>query len=328
VKLAEKANGPIPRPVGFAYIWGDALGEFGRMAPDVKLINLETSVSTSEEYWRGKEINYRMHPENFPAITAAKIDVCALANNHLLDWGYPGLAETLRTLRNAGVKSSGAGLNLKEAEAPAVVEVGEKGRVIVFSFGTGSSGIPDSWGAAGSRPGVNLLRDLSDRTVQRIGEQVRGVKRPGDMVIVSIHWGENWGYGIPGEQTEFAHRLVDAAGVDVIHGHSSHHVKGIEVYRGKPVIYGCGDFINDYEGINGYEAYRSDLSLMYFVRMDAATGKLAELLMRPMQMRKFRVNRASPADAKWLGDILNREGKKLGTRVELTGDNSLVLHWR
>ena len=269
-----------------------------------------------------------MHPENVPAITAAQIDVCALANNHLLDWGYPGLAETLRTLRGAGVKSTGAGLNLAEAAAPAVVEVRGKGRVIVFSFGTGSSGIPDSWGASADRPGVNLLQELSDRTVRRIGEKIREVKRPGDIVIASIHWGGNWEYEVPHGQTEFAHKLVDEAAVDVIHGHSSHHVKGIEVYREKPVIYGCGDFINDYEGIGGYEAYRSDLSLMYFVRMDAATGKLAGVLMRPMQMKKFRVNRASPADAKWLGDILTREGKKFGTRVELSGDDTLALHWR
>jgi len=76
-------------------------------------------------------------------------------------------------------------------------------------------------------------------------------------VVASIHWGDNWGY-------EIAHNLIDHAGVDIIHGHSSHHAKGIEVWHGKPVIYGCGDFINDYEGIGGNEKYRSDLSLMYF----------------------------------------------------------------
>jgi poly-gamma-glutamate synthesis protein (capsule biosynthesis protein) len=114
--------------------------------------------------------------------------------------------------------------------------------------------------------------------------------------------------GFPGTD-RFAHRLIEGAGVDIIHGHSSHHVKGIEVYLDKPIIYGCGDFINDYEGIGGYESFRSDLSLMYFVRMNPSTGKLAGLRMIPTQMRKFRVNRASRPDAEWLWETLNRKGK-------------------
>jgi poly-gamma-glutamate capsule biosynthesis protein CapA/YwtB (metallophosphatase superfamily) len=115
--------------------------------------------------------------------------------------------------------------------------------------------------------------------------------------------------------------------VDVIHGHSSHHVQGIEVYKDKPVLYGSGDLINDYEGISGYEGFRGDLALMYFVSMDPATGKLVHLQMTPMQMRRFRLNRASGADALWLSDILNREGKKLGTRVEMNQDGTLTLRW-
>src|SRR5512139_2429220 len=99
-----------------------------------------------------------MHPDNIPCITAARIECCSLANNHILDWGRPGLVETLETLKKAGLKSSGAGRNLREAESPAVVEVAGKGRVLVFSFGSETSGIPLSWAAAESRPGVNLLR--------------------------------------------------------------------------------------------------------------------------------------------------------------------------
>ena len=74
VELAEAANGLIAKPVEFPYIWGDALKEFERMAPDVWIINLETSVTQSEDYWRNKGINYRMHPKNIPCITSAAID--------------------------------------------------------------------------------------------------------------------------------------------------------------------------------------------------------------------------------------------------------------
>jgi poly-gamma-glutamate capsule biosynthesis protein CapA/YwtB (metallophosphatase superfamily) len=327
VEIAEKASGPIPRPVDFGYIWGDALAIFEQLRPDVKLINLETSVTRQDTYWPGKGINYRMSPANFPAITAAGIDVCALANNHVLDWGYPGLDETLLTLEEAGVRGAGAGRDLATAAAPATVAVPGRGRVVVFSFGDASSGIPTSWGAAPGRPGVNLLPDLSERTVHLIGERVREVKRRGDLVIASIHWGDNWGFKIPKAHVAFAHRLIDEAAADIIHGHSSHHVKGIEVYRGKPIIYGCGDFIDDYEGIGGYELYRGDLGLMYFVSMDVVNGRLTSLRLVPTQIGRFRVSRATVPGTRWLRETLNREGEEFGTHVADGEDQSMVLRW-
>ncbi|MHC4270391.1 MAG: CapA family protein [Planctomycetota bacterium] len=327
VRIAERANGPIPYPVSDSYIWGDALEELERVRPDLRLINLETSITKSDDYWKNKGINYRMHPDNIACITAAKIDFCSLANNHVLDWGYSGLAETLETLQKVNVKSAGAGQNLQEAETPAVMEVQGKGRVVVFSYGLETSGIPPGWAALNDRAGVNLIEDLSNETTQRIKEKVKEVKRQGDIVVVSIHWGDNWGYKIPYEQIEFAHELIDGMGVDVIHGHSSHHVKGIEVYNDKLIIYGCGDFLNDYEGIGGYKKFRSDLNLMYFVNVEPSTGKLIQLQMTPTQIKQFKVNRASMSDSKWLRNTLNKEGKQFGTRVKLNKDNTLTLQW-
>ena len=327
VQLAEMVNGPIQKPVDFSYIWGDSLEELERAAPDLRIINLETSVTKSDDYWKGKGINYRMHPENIGCLTIAKIDYCSLANNHVLDWGYAGLTETLETLRKANIHSAGAGEILQEAEKPVVMEVEGKGRVIVFSFGLETSGIPISWAASENKPGVNLLRNLSDETVGEIKEIIGQEEKQWDIVIASIHWGSNWGYEIPPEQKDFAYRLIDNAGVDVVHGHSSHHVKGIEVYKEKPIIYGSGDFINDYEGIGGYEGFRSDLTLMYFVSMDPSTGKLVHMHMTPMLIKNFKANRASRADALWLRDVINREGKKFGTRAEINQDNTLTLKW-
>lgn len=328
VDLAESANGPISKPVPFDYIWGEALDVLRALSPDVKLINLETSVTTSEDFWPGKGINYRMHPANLPAIAAAGIDVCALANNHVLDWGYPGLDETLRTLNSAGIKVAGAGHDRGSASLPATVEVPGKGRVHVFSLGDESSGVPEEWAAGTGRAGVNLLDDLSERSAQQIGEQVRQVKAHGDVVVASIHWGGNWGYDIPREHRLFAHRLVDSCGVDVVHGHSSHHVKGIEVHGGKLIIYGCGDFLTDYEGIRGYEQYRGDLGFMYFAYLDPGSGQLAELQLVPTRVRRFQVTKATGADSRWLQGTLNREGKVLGTGVEEAEDGTLVLRWR
>lgn len=327
VDIAQAANGPFSIPVDFAYVWGDALAELERVAPDARIVNLETAVTRSDAYWRGKGIHYRMHPANTPCLTAAKIDCCVLANNHVLDWQRAGLEETLATLKSHGIKTAGAGANRTQAEAPALVELGGRGRVVAFGFGAESSGIPRAWVATDTAAGVNLLRDLSDEEARRIGAQVREVKRARDIVVASIHWGENWGYEVPREQRQFAHALIDAAGVDVVHGHSSHHVKGIEVYRGKLILYGCGDFLTDYEGITGYEAYRGDLGLMYFPVLDAETGRLARLTMTPTQVRRFRVNRAAPEDAQWLATRITRECTKFRSRAAIDAHGRLALQW-
>jgi poly-gamma-glutamate synthesis protein (capsule biosynthesis protein) len=295
--------------------------------PDFRIINLETSVTTSEDYWVDKGINYRMHPKNIDCIAVAKIDLCVLANNHVLDWGYRGLIETLESLNKAKVKYAGAGENLEEAEASVMLEAAEKGRVIVFSLGSPSSGIPPSWAASRNRPGVNLLNDLSEQAIQSIGARVKELKQTRDILMASIHWGGNWGYAISPKQIDFAHGLIDRAEIDVVYGHSSHHVKAIEIYRGKPILYGCGDFLNDYEGISGHEEFRGDLGLMYFVGMDAFSGKLLDLSMTPTQVRNFKVHRASRTDALWLRDTLSREGASFGTRAYLNEDNTLTLRW-
>ncbi len=285
VRLAEKANGTLATPVNFSYIWGDALEEWEQLAPDVKLINLETSITKSNDYWRGKGINYRMNPDNIACLTAAGIDCCALANNHVLDWGYSGLVETINTLKNVQIKTAGAGLNQQSAATPAIIDIKRKGRVVVFSFGVTTSGIPASWAAGQDKPGVNLLPNLSEPTVRYIQKQVEQVKQPGDVVIASLHWGGNWGYEIDQPQIDFAHQLIDYGGVDLIHGHSVHHVQGLEIYHEKLILYGCGDLIDDYEGIVGYEPFRDDLGLMYFVSLDSTTGKLLNLHLLPTQIK-------------------------------------------
>jgi len=321
VRLAESKNGSITKPVEYAYIWGAALGELERRAPDVRVINLETSVTKHDEP-APKGINYRMSPENVPCITVAGIDCCVLANNHVLDWGRAGCLETLDTLHAARIKASGAGRDATQAASPAIIPTAQ-GRVLVFGFGSVTSGIPRAWAATAAKPGINVLRDLSDHAARHIAQQVRAARRDNDIVVASIHWGGNWGYQIPSEQRAFAHKLIDDASVDIVHGHSSHHAKGIEIYREKLILYGCGDFINDYEGISGHRSYRGDLALMYFPTIDPATRRLVRLELTPLQMKRFQLQRATRKDAAWLRNTLAREGRALGTTVTLTEDNNL-----
>jgi len=325
VRLAETANGPMPRPVELPYIWGDALDELARLAPDARIVNLETSITGSDDRWPGKDIHYRMHPDNVGCLTSAGIDVCALANNHVLDFGHAGLRETLRTLTRAGIKTTGAGLSLAEAREPALVEISGAGRVVVFTFGAETSGIPASWAATDDRPGIDLLPDLSEATASAILQRLGRVKRARDIVVASIHWGSNWGYEVPQAQQRFAHWLLDG-GVDIVHGHSSHHVRPIEIYRDKLILYGCGDFLDDYEGIAGYEEFRDDLTAMYFPTVEPATSCLESLRLTPMQIRNFRATRATPADAGWLARTLHRVSQPFGASVELAADGRLVVH--
>jgi poly-gamma-glutamate synthesis protein (capsule biosynthesis protein) len=327
VELAERKNGPIAVPVEWQYIWGDALALLRQIAPDVRVINLETSVTTNRDHWPRKPVLYRMNPANVPCLAAARIDCCVLANNHVLDWGYPGLEETLQTLRRAGIKTAGAGRNDTQAEAPAVLDAPGKGRVLVFAFGLPTSGVPVKWAAGPDKAGVNVLSDLSGAAVQQVAAAIARHVRDRDIVIASLHWGGNWGYRISEQQVAFAHRLIDRAGVDIVHGHSSHHVKGLEVYHDRLILYGCGDFVNDYEGIGGKEEYRPDLSLMYVPMVEAATGALSGLRLVPMQVRRFRLNRASRDDALWLRDLLARESQTFGVRVRLENDGLLDVEW-
>ncbi|MBI5265086.1 MAG: CapA family protein [Bradyrhizobium sp.] len=322
VALAEQANGPIPRQNSPDYVWGAALDQFERMQPHVRIINLETAVTRSDDR-AVKGINYRMSPENTDCLSAARIDCCALANNHVLDWGQAGLLDTLATLRKLNIKYAGAGRNDEEARAPAIVTLA-KTRLLVFSFGATSSGVPEDWAARRDAPGVNLLPGLSEAHASAIARDVAAFRQEGDLVIVSIHWGSNWGYHIPSQQSAFARALIDKAGVSIVHGHSSHHPRAIEIYHDRLILYGCGDFLNDYEGITGYERYRDDLVLMYFADLEQ-NGNLHALTLVPLEIKNFRLWYPTREDAQWLEQMLDRECRRFRTRVTFNSDGQLAV---
>ncbi|WP_314174245.1 CapA family protein [Streptomyces winkii] len=326
VELAEAVNGKVPVPVDDSWPWGDALEVLDDAAPDVRVVNLETSVTRHGHFDPRKGVHYRMNPANLGCLAAARPDVCVLGNNHVLDFGQPGLEETLDALAEAGLRTAGAGRDLDEARGPAVVPVdGGRRRVLVLSMGTPSSGIPVAWAARPDRPGVNFLARLSEEAAGEVSGRMRELRRPGDVVVASVHWGSNWGYGVPANQRRFAHALIDGGGVDVVHGHSSHHPRPVEVHRGKLVLYGCGDFIDDYEGVEGHEEYRDDLRLLYLASVEADTGRLAALRMAPFQARRMRLTRAAPEDAEWLRAVLDRVSADFGVRVGYGGDGMLTL---
>lgn len=325
VELAERANGPIGTPLALHEPWGDALAEVQRARPDVRIVNLETSVTTHDRPWPSKAIHYRMHPDNVGVLNAAGIDLCILANNHILDFGRIGLHETMTVLARSGIRYVGAGRDAREANAAAEV-ITERGRLLVFAYVLWDAGAPAEWRATEDEAGVAFLPYDSLASAQTVAAHVLAHRQAEDRVVVSLHWGGNWGYDVPPSQRAFARRLVASGAADFVFGHSSHHPKGIEVVDGRGVVYGAGDLLNDYEGIAGHEDVRPELSLMYFPTL-GPTGELEAFELVPMRRRRFRLQRAAPEEGRWLARKLERESRGFGTRVEIGADGRLALRW-
>jgi poly-gamma-glutamate capsule biosynthesis protein CapA/YwtB (metallophosphatase superfamily) len=341
VQLAARRNGPVAAPVEPAWIWGEALDEIARHRANVRIVNLETAVTRAAHPWPGKEVHYRMSPENAAALEPAQLDVCVLANNHVLDWGRPGLDETLAVLHRLGIATVGAGAGLEAASAPVTVEPRgalrgpargepEGRRAIVVAACTDDCGVPADWAATSTRSGVALLPSLEHTCAEEraacadaLAARATAGRRPGDAAVVSLHWGGNWGHHIPEAHVHFAHRLIEA-GVDVVHGHSSHHPRAVERHGRGIILYGCGELIDDYEGIDGFEPYRSDLVLLYFVTMPAFPEPPG-LRMTPMRIRHLRLERANDDERALLRDELAAASRRFGSMVELLPDGDLRL---
>lgn len=327
VELAEQRSGPIPRGVEPAYVWGDALDALRDADPDAFVVNLETAVTDRGTPWPDKGIQYRMHPANVGILSVAGVDAAVLANNHALDWSHAGLEQTLDVLGDEGILTAGAGRDREEAWSPVRIPAATGGSVLVLAVGSASSGIPRAWAAGDRQPGVAMLDDLSEDTVDRVAALVQRWAAPDDVVVLSVHWGPNWGYAVPVSHRRFAHAVVERAGVHVVHGHSSHHPMGIEVHRRRLILYGCGDLLTDYEGIHGQERYRGELGALYLPTVDGHTGELQRLELIPTEVRRMRLSRPAPDDVAWLANVLHQEGAAFGTSVTAGDDGRLHVQW-
>jgi poly-gamma-glutamate synthesis protein (capsule biosynthesis protein) len=222
-----------------ASVWGDTLPVLA--GADLRIANLECVLARGGTPWPGKVFHFRSAPQNVACLTAAAIDAVSLANNHTLDYGPGALLESVAALDAAGIRHAGAGADDDAAWSPAVVRAGglDVG-LVAFTDNT-----PD-WAAAPRSPGVAYAPvDAAHPLGRRLREVVRATRPAVDVLIVSAHWGGNWGAEVPAEHRALAHVLVED-GADLVFGHSPHIVRGIEVHRGHPIIYGAGDFIDDY----------------------------------------------------------------------------------
>lgn len=270
-----------------AYLWGDTLPIFQRA--DVRICNLECVISDRGTPWSHspKVFHFRTDAKNISALQAAGINVVSLANNHTLDYEFEAMFEMLQILDGAGIHHAGAGANIDDASRPALFEI--QGSKIGFISFTDNE--PD-WAATAERPGVfHVPVNLEDERARRLLELIQQTKKEVHWMIVSAHWGPNWGYRPRPSHIPFAKALIDH-GADVVFGHSGHVFQGIQIYKGRPILYSTGDFIDDY-AVDEIE--RNDQSFIFFAEI--SRDKILRLWLRPTVIKKYRARLAKESAA-------------------------------
>ncbi|KAF2259041.1 putative polyglutamate biosynthesis protein [Lojkania enalia] len=316
---------PYLRNYGFKTPWGNTLPLFH--AAHFNLINLETSVTTHPIPWPNKVFNYRMHPTNVQCLKEARINYATLANNHTLDFSREGLLETVRAAKHAGIAFAGAGETQDEARRPAVLQLKDKDtayNIHVYA----ASDHPHDWSEV---PNFHLI-DYQPATRSRLKALLTSAPQRPDLSIFSVHWGPNYAWTPADEIRSLAHFLIDECDIDLVHGHSSHHIQGVEVYKEKLIIYGCGDFVDDY-AVNA--TYRNDLSAIWRVGVETSSGpsgkrlRVERLEVFPCRIKRFQANLLEEGDAdhSWVSNKLRELSKHLGTEIrkDLGEDGKIIL---
>lgn len=200
---------------------------------DILFANLEGDVSDKGNNV-GSKYSFRMDPIVLPAIKEAGFDIVSFANNHVGDWNMTAFKDTLDKLGENGILKTGAGINKEDAENPTIIE--KNG--IRFGF-LGFSDVGPNWlKATKDKAGILLAND------ERFEEIIQNAKTKTDVLIISIHFGEEYKLVHNKRQEDLAHRAIDS-GADLIIGHHPHVMEDIEKYNGKTIVYSLGNFIFD-----------------------------------------------------------------------------------
>jgi poly-gamma-glutamate synthesis protein (capsule biosynthesis protein) len=233
---------------------GEAIGRYGADYPfqqvaavlreaDIAFANLEVPITAGGAPAQ-KDYVFRTPPEAAAGLAGAGLDIVSLANNHVLDYGVVGLADTLAALGQAGIAATGAGEDEAAARTPAILGV-EGLRVAFLGYvqvpDDSVSGFGEAELAAGpDRPGVAWARR------EAVIADVEAAAREADLVVVSLHAGTEYQEEPSALQRELAHAAVDA-GADLVLGHHPHVLQGIERYKGALIAYSLGNFVFDFD---------------------------------------------------------------------------------
>ncbi|NUT37906.1 MAG: CapA family protein [Hamadaea sp.] len=218
------------------------VGDAGRLDPvarmmadaDLAMVNLESAV-TDRGTAEPKTFTFRAAPGAFATLKAAGVDVVTVANNHALDFGRVGLADTLADAAQAQLPVVGAGSSAASAFAHQIFTI--RGTRIGVLGMSQVSELWRSWRATETSSGIAMARDVS-RTL----DAVRQAARETDVVVVYLHWGTEYQKCPSGEQRKLAQRLVDA-GADVLVGTHAHVLQGDGWLDDAYVHYGMSNFV-------------------------------------------------------------------------------------
>ena len=287
--------------------WGDVMPLMD--AADLRIINLECAITDNERPWTRtpKVFHFRAQPSAIETLRTARIDACSLANNHTLDFEEQGLLDTLEHLDAAGIRHAGAGRNREEAAEPAIVNVlaEHTRRVALLAFTDNEP----PFAAGTDRPGTNYLPvSLKPDVLRRVERAVSDVREMGvDTIIFSNHWGPNMVQRPKEIFRRFARAVIDR-GVDIYYGHSAHVFQGVEIYRGKPILYDTGDFIDDY-AVD--PKFRNDWSFLFQASIE--DGRFERLDLTPVKLSYARVDLATGGERETILDRMERLSAEMGT---------------
>ena len=299
------------------YPWGDTLSIL--QGADWRMCNLECVISDRGTPWspHAKAFHFRSAAKNIAVLQVAQMNAVSLANNHTLDYGYDAMFEMLEILNRAGIAHSGAGANLEDASKVAISSVrGKKVGVLAFTDNE-----PD-WEAKADQPGVFYVPvDLKDRRAQHLLEIVRNERNALDLLIVSAHWGSNWGYAPEAGHVAFAHALIEA-GASVVFGHSCHVFRGIEFHQGRLIFYSAGNFVDDY-AVDRVE--RNDEAFIYV--LEARDRLLTNVHLVPALIRSCQARTARGTRRMTMIETMKKLCDGLGSKADWNPDREwLEIH--
>lgn len=292
------------------YPWGDVLPLI--KSADLRICNLECVFSDRGTPWSltPKAFHFRSDEKNIESLVSARIDLVSLANNHVLDYQEEALFRMLALLDRKHIAHAGAGATHKESMKPALLNV--HGKKIGFLASTDNE---EEWEAGERTPGVFYVPiDSNASQSALLFREVGRMKEEADLLIVSLHWGPNWGFAPPSEHVPFAHALIER-GADIVFGHSGHIFRGIELYRGKPIVYCAGDFIDDYMVD---EVERNDESFLFMVE------DMKRIMLYPTLIQQFQSRLASPDRAQDILSTMKKLCAAFGTPLEIVGSVGVI----
>lgn len=308
-----------------SYPWGDTLDIF--QDADYRICNLECGISDLGTPWSAtpKVFHFRSDAKNVEVLKLAAINAVSLANNHTLDYGYEAMLDMLTTLEKAGISYAGAGKDFKRASAVALPELGQGSRSTpppeisllgMIAFTDNEPG----WAASEDKPGVfHVPVSLEDRRAKQLFQMVKEAKTNVDLLILSAHWGPNWGYRPQPNHVRFAKALIDA-GADIVFGHSCHVFQGIEIYKGRPILYSTGNFVDDY-AVD--ETERNDQSFIFIVETDR--NEIVRLRLYPTVIRNMQARKATGAELRAITSKMIELCSEFGTQAIWQSDEKSLL---